>query len=116
MRALLLVAALLFGSVSAARADPVGRYAIEGSNPGGGGAYRGSVEVTRTGETFRVVWVIDGTRYVGTAIGDNKFLTVTYRSGNETGLALYGANGANWDGIWAYAGGTATGRERWVRR
>jgi hypothetical protein len=116
MRAVFLATALLLGPVAAALAEPPGRYAIEGTNPGGGGAYRGSVQVTRTGDTFRVSWEIDGTRYVGTGIGDDKFLTVTYRSGNETGLALYSASGSGWEGIWTYAGGTTLGRERWARR
>ena len=36
-------------------------------------------------------------------------LLVSYRSGDESGLALYGADGGNWKGIWTYAGGTRIG-------
>ena len=44
-------------------ADPVGSYSVEGTNPGHDGTYRGTVIVTRTGDTFRV---FHGTRSIGT--------------------------------------------------
>ena len=97
-------------------ADPAGEYHAEGTNPGGGGAYRGTVSVTKTGETYRIVWDIQGQRYVGTGIGNKDFLAVSYRSGNETGLALYGEESGGWVGIWAYQGGRNLGAERWRRR
>lgn len=107
-------AALFVGPVFAA--EPAGTYRIEGSNPGGGSAYSGTVTVTRTGETYSVIWVVGGTRYIGTGIGNKEFIAVSYRSGNDTGLALYGADGGNWKGIWAYAGGRQVGAERWSRQ
>lgn len=102
--------------------DPVGSYNVEGANPGNEGSYRGTVTVTRTGErspelsTFRVVWVVDGTRIIGTGIGMNGILAVTYMSGREVGLGLYGADGRNWGGQWTTANGTQLGTEVWVRR
>jgi hypothetical protein len=100
-----------------ALADPVGRYDVDGTNPGGGSRYEGTVAVEKTGQTYRVVWDVDGTRYVGTGIGDDKFIAVSYSSGNSTGLALYGhdANGI-WVGIWTYANGREIGSERWIPR
>ena len=112
----LAAAALLWSSVAAFAAEPVGTYAVEGANPGGGGGYTGTVTVDKTGETYRVVWVVGGTRYVGTGIGNREFIAVSYRSGNDTGLALYGAEGGNWIGIWTYAGGRQVGAERWLRQ
>lgn len=103
-------------SAAAFAADPAGTYDVEGTNPGSGSSYSGTVTVERTGQTFRVVWVVGGTRYVGTAIGDRDFLAVSYRSGNDTGLALYGSEGGNWKGIWTYAGGRQIGAERWLRQ
>jgi hypothetical protein len=85
-------AALLWSA--AAFADPVGRYAVEGTNPGGGS---------------QVIWVVGSIRYVGTVIGDHDFIAVSYKSGNDSGLALYGADGDNWSGVWAYAGARQTG-------
>lgn len=97
-------------------ADPVGSYQVEGVNPGSTAPYTGTATVTRTGDTFRVVWVIDGTRYVGTGIGNNDFLAVTYVSGRDTGLAMFGAKGPDWAGPWTTANGTQQGAERWIRQ
>lgn len=109
--------AVLLAGTLAALADPVGSYSIRGTNPGGGSSYSGSVEVTRTGETYRVVWVIGGETYTGTGIGDDSFLAVSYRSGNQTGLALYGRKpDRSWEGVWAYAGGRQLGTDRWTPR
>jgi hypothetical protein len=108
--------AALLWSAAAFAADPVGTYDIEGANPGGGSNYRGTVTVERTGETYRVVWVVGGTRYVGTGIGNRDFIAVSYKSGDSTGLAMYGAEGGNWTGIWTYAGGRQIGAEKWSRR
>ena len=111
-----LAATALVSASTAALADPVGSYDVAGNNPGGGSAYSGIVTVERTGQTYRVVWDIAGTRYVGTGIGDKNFIAVSYRSGRDTGLALYGADGSNWSGVWTYAGGHEVGSEVWKRR
>ena len=112
----LLLAALLAGTASAQAAEPTGHYLVEGSNPGGGGGYSGSVDVTRTGATYRVVWTIGGQRFIGTAIGSPQAFAVSYRSGNETGLAIYTEDGNDWSGAWTYAGGNQLGTEHWLRK
>ena len=109
-------AALLLSATAVFAADPVGTYRVEGSSPGGGSPYSGTVTVERTGETYRVVWVIAGTRFVGTGIGNRNFISVSYRSGGQTGLALYGEDGGNWKGVWTFANGTTLGAEVWHRR
>jgi hypothetical protein len=109
-------AAAAFLFVTPVLADPVGVYDVVGSNPGGGSSYQGQVAIERTGDTYRVSWDIGGTRYSGTGLGDDKFLAVSYRSGNDTGLALYGAAGRDWHGVWTYAGGRQVGTEQWTRR
>lgn len=100
---------------AAAQKSVAGRYNVEGRTPDGV-AYGGTVEVVPTGDTLRVTWVIDGQRYLGTGIGDDSFITVSYRSGNDTGLVLLVNENGVWSGIWTYAGGTRLGQERWVRR
>jgi hypothetical protein len=115
MRYLFVAAALIWSATSAFAADPVGKYTVEGSNPGHGSHYEGTVTVSKNGDTFRVIWVVGNTRYIGTGIGNDKFIAVSYRSGNETGLALYGAEGDNWEGVWTYAGGNKIGTEVWTR-
>ena len=104
---------LFFGS--AALADPVGRYAVEGRGPGGG-TYRGTATIEATGETYRVVWSIGSQTYVGTAVGNDDFFAASYRSGNATGVAVYGRDGAGWLGVWTYSGGTSVGAEKLTRR
>ena len=91
-------------------------YTVAGSNPGGKGRYSGAVTMERTGDTFRVTWDIGNQTYVGTGIGNAKGFAVSYRSGNLTGLAIYGAKGDNWEGIWTYAGGKDIGAEVWTRK
>ena len=69
----------------------------------------------KNGQTYRVVWVVGGQRYIGTGVGNAEFIAVSYKSGSETGLALYGSDGDNWKGIWTYAGGRTIGAEVWKR-
>lgn len=109
------IAVCLF-CASAWAGDPVGNYNVSGKNPGGNGSYSGTASVEKTGETYKVTWNIGGTIYVGTAIGDKSFLAVSYRSGNNTGLALYGEDGSNWAGIWTYQNGIKLGAEVWTRQ
>ena len=69
----------------------------------------------RTGDTFRVTWDIGSQTYVGTGIGSDKGLAVAYRSGNQTGIAIYAPKGDDWDGVWTYTGGRTIGGEAWTR-
>ena len=108
--------ALVLSATTAFAAEPVGTYVLEGANPGGGSKYTGTVTVERTGETYRVIWVVGGTRYVGTGIGNKDFIAVSYRAGSNTGLALYGDDGGNWTGVWTFANGRELGAEVWKRR
>ena len=109
-------AAILFVTLTASAGEPAGRYAVEGSNPGGGARYQGVVTVERTDDTFRVTWDIGGQTFVGTGIGSDRGLAVSYRSGNQTGLALYSPKGNDWEGVWTYTGGRNLGGEVWTRR
>lgn len=108
-------ATLLLSVATAFAADPVGSYSVAGVNPGGGSHYSGTVTVEKTGQTYRVIWLVGGTRYVGTGIGDKDFLAVSYKAGNDTGLALYGATSGDWSGVWTYANGRQIGTEAWKR-
>ncbi len=106
-------------SVSLALADPAGTYDVEGSAPGGGATYRGSVEVTQTGETYRVIWTIGHETWTGTAIGNDNVLSVVYASADsaQTGLAVYSREqGGDWAGLWTPSDGTTLGKERWRRQ
>ena len=111
-----LAAALLLASPLPLLAQE-GQYRVQGTNPGGGGTYAGPVTVQKTGQTYQVVWQVEGTRFVGTGIGGPEGFAVTYRSGNDTGVAIYvpGAQGG-FEGVWTYAGARQIGQERWAPR
>lgn len=100
---------------TSALAQVAGRYNIDGRNPDGSG-YSGTAEVQPTGDTFRVTWTIGGQRYVGTGIGTDDALAITYRSGNNTGVALLFREGSQYKVVWTFAGGTSLGSEDWSRR
>jgi hypothetical protein len=94
-----------------ALADPSGKYAVEGKGPDGS-TYKGSATITKTGDTYKVVWVIGSDKFIGTAVGDDDFFAVGYKSGNDSGIAVYGREGkASWKGVWTYSGGTKIGSE-----
>jgi hypothetical protein len=115
----LAVTAIVMNLINAAAwaADPVGSYRVNGSNPNNGGSYSGTVTVEKTGQTYKVTWVFaDQTTHIGTGIGNDHFIAVSYHSANMTGLALYGDAGSDWQGIWTYQGGTETGTENWSRQ
>ena len=41
---------------------------------------------------------------------------MSYKSGRNTGIALYGHDEKDgWKGIWTYAGGRTVGTEKWRR-
>ena len=117
MRSIILsaVGLLMFCGASFA-ASPVGKYLCKGHSPDGGASYTGTVTVVKTGATYQVTWLIGGQKYIGTAVGDEGFLAVSYKSGNNTGLALYGSSGDDWKGVWTYQQGTSLGDEGWTRQ
>lgn len=91
-------------------ADIQGRYQLVGKNFRGN-SYRGFVTVTRTGETYRVFWVIGRQRYTGIGIRHGNMLSVGYNGG----LAVYKINGDVLSGTWAPIGSRRTSTEDWRR-
>ena len=127
-----LAAAILILDISIVFADPTGRYDVVGENPNTGGEYQGAVQVTRTGQTYRVVWNIAGTKYVGTGLGavfengnfrigaanpNDRAISVGYVSGNSFGMAFYiKQDSGAWEGVWTYGGSNQVARETWYPR
>lgn len=110
------LAASLLAALPAA-ADFKGKYEVTGTDPEGGGTYSGTVTLTQTSEvTYQVVWKIAGDTFIGTGIGGPEGLAVGYKSGANTGIAIYSqeSNGAI-KGVWTYAGGKKIGEETWSR-
>jgi len=88
-----------------------GIYQVAGTNPDGT-KYTGTVTVTRTRATYRIVWKIGRRVWRGTALRTGKVLSVGYNGG----VAVYRiVDSKRFEGEWAPHGGAKTGREIWTR-
>lgn len=113
-----------------ALAGPEGTYSVEGSDPGTGNVYTGTVTVKRNGQTYAVLWDVDGTEYLGTGLGAadvkgvptmgpaserDTAIAISYVTSGSFGLTFYveQPNG-QWRGIWTYAGSDRIGSEIWT--
>lgn len=95
-----------------------GKYVVSGKNPGGAGSYEGLVMIEQTADVvYKITWTIEGAKFVGTGIGGEEGLAVSYKSGSDTGVAIFQrqADGTV-DGVWTYFGGTQIGTETWTKR
>ena len=124
------LAALTWWSLAvSAMADPVGSYNVVGKNSQDGSEYHGSVTVARTGETYKVIWNIAGTKFdgvgIGAAIRDGSYLAgasdqnhtsllVGYTSGGDYGPAFYvKQDDGSWRGVWSHNGSGRVSTENW---
>jgi hypothetical protein len=129
----LTAAALLALTPMTAMADPVGTYEIVGTNPNSGTEYKGTAEVTRTGETYSVTWTIGNSAITGTGLGakfvsetrfemgaatpDDIALSVGYVAQGTSGIAMYFEQpDGHWEGVWTYGGTTKATSEKWFRK
>jgi hypothetical protein len=111
-------------------ADPVGTYDVTGINPDTGGEYTGTVTISRTGETYSVIWLIAGTESSGVGIGgkrgenattraaspDDDMITIGYGNTSGFGIAQYDLQAdGSWRGHWAYGGAEKVSTETWTR-
>lgn len=110
--------ALLVSARAMAVDAPSGRFDCEGQNSLGVGRYQGQVEVTATGDTYRVVWQIAGQTHegVGFMVGDDFAVSFTNGSAGHHGLAVYARDGDAWYGRWAETGSREIGVESWTPR
>jgi hypothetical protein len=115
MKLILAAAFLCLAAVAPAWADPSGTYKVSGINLDGTTKYDGSVTLTQTGDTFKVVWTFGDTTVTGTAIGNDDVLSVGYASGTNSGVALFTSKDGNWEGVWSYLGQTKLGSEQWSK-
>ena len=115
LRHLAVAAAFVVVTATAAWADPSGGYSVEGANPGGEGAYKGTVQVSKNGDAYQVVWRIGKDTFTGTGIGNDDFLAVGYDAGGGSpGIAAFARKGAGWQGVWTYFGKDKIGTENWT--
>jgi hypothetical protein len=112
-RTIFAAVALAAMTISAWAASPAGVFKVVGTNPGTGAQYTGTVQVTATGSTFRVVWNVAGQTATGTGMWVDEKFVVGYE-GNS--VACYTEQGdGTWSGHWAIGGQTQVGTERWSR-
>jgi hypothetical protein len=115
-RPLLITIALAAMTVSAWAASPEGTWTVAGTNPDGQSSYAGIVTVTRTGETYQVVWRIGDDTYRGTGVLVDGRFGVAYDAGGQASIALYAERSAGeWSGRWALGSDTKSGTETWKR-
>jgi hypothetical protein len=126
-----ILACALIAAPTLALADPTGTYNVVGHNADNGNVYKGTVQVSRVGPTYKVVWDIAGKQSVGTAIGfhfDNAGamltgpasdkdtgISVGYVNKDSFGIGTYGRRtDGTWAGIWTYAGSAHITSEIWT--
>lgn len=116
------MAILVLACPCAARAaeeiDIAGEYTCRGNNPGGG-TYTGKVAVTKTDQTYKILWTIGSEKHIGTAIREGNVLSVCYASKGGIGVVAYKIDkredGARLVGRWAGLGGQKTQSETLTR-
>jgi len=115
IRAFLLCAVFILGLAAPIfAADLAGSYSAQGTNPDGTGKYKGSVIITRTQDTYQVVWSV-GAVYVGTGLVVGDVFSVAYADENKSwfGVVAYRIldGGKKLEGIWSAHGGKVLGSE-----
>ena len=131
--ALAITACALIVAPNLALADPTGIYNMVGRNIETGNTYKGTVEISRTGATYKLVWVIAGKESVGTGLGsrftDANTISTGAASDKDTGLtvgylnkdsfgigAYYLQPDGTWFGVWANGGAQRVTQETWTRQ
>jgi hypothetical protein len=116
--ALTIVLALCL-SVPAIAADIEGTYSAVGSNPGGKGQYKGNVIISKSGETYKIVWSV-GTAYIGTGILIGDVLSVAYTDEGKKwfGIVAYKikSGGKVLEGLWTGHNGRNLGKETLTKK
>ena len=131
--AIIISACALIVAPALALADPTGTYNVVGRNIDNGSTYKGTVEVTRTGSTYKVVWNIGGKQSIGTGLGSHfenantlgtgpasdkdTGLSVGYINKNSFGIATYYLQpDRTWLGVWTSGGSQKVTTETWTRQ
>lgn len=108
MRSVVIAALSVAAFVAAAPAQDTMKLQVEGSNPGGGGAYKGDVELTKLGSaTAKARWTTGtgANKQVveGIAIRTKDGIGAAYGGKALYALALYTLNGKSIDAVWTTA-------------
>lgn len=96
---------VLLAPLPARAADNLeGKYACEGSNPGGQ-PYRGKVEIAKDGDVYHMTWTIGAENYAGTGFVEGDTLCVSWLLPNKTaGVVVYKIKDKKLVGRWVQLG------------
>jgi hypothetical protein len=131
--AVAIAACALIVAPTLALADPTGTYNVVGRNIDNGNTYNGTVEVSRTGVTYKVVWVIAGKPSIGTGLGSHfqsantmttgpasdkdTGLTVGYQNKDSFGIGTYYLQpDGTWLGVWTNSSSQRIAQETWTKQ
>ncbi|MBB4040643.1 hypothetical protein GGR34_002300 [Microvirga flocculans] len=99
-----------------AMAGGAGVYTVKGNNGEPDTDYSGTLTIVQTGkDTFKLTWNIEGERYEGYAVGDERVLAASFRNKKSSGTALLvedDENKGGYQSIWAFDGETRLGIEK----
>lgn len=110
----LAAAVMIVGLMAASWGAQAADFIVKGTGLDGA-AYQGRVATDVVGDTVKVVWLVDGARYVGNGVIYDNALAV-YFTGPTTGVAIYKYDTATgvWRGRWTTAGANKAGTEDWI--
>jgi hypothetical protein len=115
----LLLLLMLGISATAQAVDLSGRYSASGTNPGGQGSYRGYATISRSGDTYKIVWKV-GEAYSGTGVVTDEVFSVAYTDAARKwfGMVSYRIldGGDKLQGVWCAHGGKVLGTELLIRQ
>ena len=131
LKRLAIAGLFLAGLVSAAVADPVGSYRVDGIAAGSGERYQGTVQVTKSGDRYAVVWELDGQTRNGVALGgafsggsfvigpahqDDLMLAVGFSDAHGFGtLTMFLQPEGHYEGFLVHSGTEVAGQEIWTQ-
>ena len=111
-------------------ADPVGKFSVKGIAPGTGDPYEGVVEVTKSGERYRVEWSLGKLRRTGFALGgaisegsfvigpahpDDLMLAIGFSDNSGFGtVTMFLQPDGHYEGFLVHSGADLAGQEVWT--
>ena len=86
-------------ATTAAADNLSGTYAVNGTNEGGGGAYAGTLAVSKRGDVYQFSWDTAGKKFDGVGVNTGNTVAVAFAEGDDgagCGVVLYkiGADGS----------------------
>ncbi len=99
---------------AAAFAQVEGNYAMTGVSTDKS-TYAGTVEVTKAGPGFQIVWTIEGTRTFGAGMMEGGSLVVGSVDEGRAIVQVMKPDGRNLKGAWFRRTESALGEETWIR-